>query len=221
MFPVKRSTDCPQSLKDPKGYDGEDVKRRLLEDFFSKCWLTEEVLTLGSISIDHFRPQQEFKALRFEWENLFPASMEANSRRPRKWPDGGLIDPTKCSKISDRIAQDLSADGEYIHFYPLSNGDTEAVNTARMLNHIFNDSGRAKWKAIELRQAVKDAYTQVLVILVRLLQFPEGTAEHEKALEHFRRRTALDAPYSTFIRNAISGLSPSCAKYFQTDDQGI
>jgi hypothetical protein len=153
MIDVERSLPAPESLAAKRNWDGEDVKQRLLADFLGKCYLTEELLLRGNFEIDHFCPQaqDQFPELKFEWANLFPASPQANLRRRRKWPEGGLLDPSAGEDVEGRLLQWLDEDRNP-RFIPRDSNDSAAANSADELDHLHNHSNP---KAADLRDAIR------------------------------------------------------------------
>ena len=53
MIKIRKNQRVPQSLTTTKKYDGEDVKRQLLSDQDSKCYLCERLLGTD-FEIEHF-----------------------------------------------------------------------------------------------------------------------------------------------------------------------
>ena len=166
MIDVKRSVEPPASLKKQTSWSGDDVKKQLWTDFLGKCYLTELPVTEAAISVDHFRPKGNscFKYLTFDWENLFPTDRNANERRPKNWPVGGLLDPSANDHVEERLQQYLD-DENIPHFAASDLDDTQAVNTAAQLEHLHND---AHPKAADLRTAIKEYLTKVLAKLLEL-----------------------------------------------------
>ena len=70
MIREKKSEEVPLSLSATARYDGEDVKRQLLEDQHEKCYICERKLGTD-FQIDHFKSQENYSNLRQDWRNLF------------------------------------------------------------------------------------------------------------------------------------------------------
>ncbi|MBE9068204.1 hypothetical protein IQ260_16255 [Leptolyngbya cf. ectocarpi LEGE 11479] len=158
MINAKRSPEPPKSLLQSKRWNDRDVLEQLHADFLGKCYLTEEVLSLGQISVDHFRPKGElsFKDLIYEWGNLYPTSRNANERRPKKWPEGGLLDPASPEDdVENRLQQWLDDDFQP-KFAATDTDDSKAMNTASQLDHIHNDMRSIK--AADLRSTIQTYY---------------------------------------------------------------
>ena len=201
MIDVERSQPPPPSLVTHTKYDGEDVKTRLLEDFLGKCYLTETVLGRGGFEIDHRRPQAEYRELRFQWENLFPAHPDANRRRSRKWPEHGLLDPAGNDRVEQRIQQWLDGDFEP-RFAASAADDLPAVNTAQELDKLHNDRNP---KAADLRDAVR---TQLCRVQQRLLDYQKAQAspatlpaELLRIEQELRQMFSRRAPYTMLLRS--------------------
>ena len=87
MISVENYFDnIPKSLdykySDPKKYDKDDVKKRLREIFNEKCCYCEsEVEHITTLHIEHYRPQEKYKWLKFEWSNLLLACPKYNQKK--------------------------------------------------------------------------------------------------------------------------------------------
>ena len=72
MMDVERRKDAPDSLAAKNDWRGDDVLNALFEDFFGKCYLTEECFpSPAAMEVDHFRPKKEFEEFKYEW-TCFP-----------------------------------------------------------------------------------------------------------------------------------------------------
>lgn len=89
----------PASGKRPaftfKAYKADDVRTRLLKDFFDKCAYCESrYATTAPVEIEHFRPKGRIKGethsgywwLAMSWDNLLPACIDCNRHRKQATP---------------------------------------------------------------------------------------------------------------------------------------
>lgn len=217
MINAKRSPESPQSLLQGKRWNDRDVIEQLHADFLGKCYLTEEVLSLGQISVDHFRPKGEpsFTHLTYEWENLYPTSRNANERRPKKWPEGGLLDPALPEDdIENRLQQWLDDDFQP-KFAAIDSDDLKALNTANQLDHIHNDVQSIK--AADLRSTIQIYYVRVQEKLHQLRNAldtkPQNPSDIARLETEVRSMLSRRAPFTALIRSRVAEIW-SCSKYF-------
>ena len=173
MINIKRSKKVPETLKDeriktylkeladyedkeekkdvdkpkpPISYCSSDLLEAFDNDFFSKCYLTEEkFVNSWGLDVEHFKPQNEQPELIYEWTNLYPASHWANMKKPSQTPKGGYLDP--CSpddNVEEEIIYYISADGSKLTIEAKDENNTKAKNTAKLLDLLHN--GRKKDK---------------------------------------------------------------------------
>lgn len=89
----------PASGKHPaftfKAYKADDVRTRLLKDFFDKCAYCESrYATTAPVEIEHYRPKGRIKGethsgywwLAMSWDNLLPACIDCNRHRKQATP---------------------------------------------------------------------------------------------------------------------------------------
>ena len=80
MIREKKSENVPASLLKTQLYNGEDVKRQLMEDQHEKCYICERKLTTD-FEIEHFKSQNKYPDLAREWSNLFLACGYCNRKK--------------------------------------------------------------------------------------------------------------------------------------------
>lgn len=93
MLDAKRSVPAPASLAREVTYTDEDVLEALYRDFRGKCYLCEREVVRGGFQVDHRRPKAEWPEGTYTWSNLYPACGYCNGRRPKSYPEGGLLSP--------------------------------------------------------------------------------------------------------------------------------
>ena len=217
MINVERSLNSPKSLLQSRRWNDRDVLEQLHADFLGKCYLTEEVLSLGQISVDHFRPKGEpsFVHLTYEWSNLHPTSRTANERRPKKWPEGGLLDPAAPEDDVESRLQQWLDDNFQPKFTATNSDDLKAVNTASQLDHIHNDVRSIK--AADLRSTIQIYYVKVQEKLHQLRNAldakPQNPADISRLENEVRSMLSRQAPFTALIRSRVARIWP-CSKYF-------
>lgn len=198
MINIERTKDVPVSLQDPaiqgylKGigdfmdgngnekptmpvsYRNSDVLKAFDSCFYSKCWMTEQKFgSSWEMDIDHFLPKNENPMLVFEWTNMLPAAHKANMIRPRKTPNGGLLDPCNPDEdVEKAILYSLTFKGNEPRFGALNSSDAKAYNTASLLNTVHNgkpNDADSFENTKHLRLLIKERYDDVLETLVQWL----------------------------------------------------
>ncbi len=206
MINAKRRTEAPVSLASGV-YAGDDVLQALHQDFLGKCYLCEMQVSLRDIAVDHRCPKADprFVELACAWTNLFPTCRICNERRPRKYPDGGLLDPG-ADDVEIRLRQtmcSLSADGDEAPcFASVAADDRAAVSTARELDHIHN--ARGSMKAADLRRAITDRMDEVLTLLMERERNGSVSGPVLRACEDgLRQAFSRRAPFTALIRGRL------------------
>ena len=209
MIDVERSQPAPASLAEEKSWEGADVLEALHRDFGGKCYLCEiELRLLRFMQVDHRHPRGEGGA-KFAWENLFPICEQCNKRRPKKWPEGGLLSPG--DGIDERIVHGLEV-GPGGHevvalFKARDPTDMRACATADELLRLHSveraTTTGAKLRARELLRLISDWY---------VLQ----VAPVERRALHARRNRRTDLDAESRLQNLLgtsgqfAGIMRSC-----------
>lgn len=226
MIDVDRPATAPESLAERRRYNADDVLAALHLTFLGKCYLCETPVEIGTFEVDHRRPKAQFERHTYAWENLFPAcnTYRCNNRRPRKYPDGGLLDPGQG--VETRVEQRIegapsislrSGGSTELVFCPRDPLDLPARNTAIELDRIHNaPAGAAINSAKALRMkvlshvlAVRDAVSAYLQRAADPTVSPVELDKHER---YIRRLVSRRAPYSALVRSCVS--HPDIRKLF-------
>jgi hypothetical protein len=215
MIDVERSQPAPTSLAEEKGWRGEDVLKRLFDDFLGKCYLCENTVDgSGSFEVDHRRQRGDGGA-DFDWANLFLICEHCNGRRAKSWPDGGLLDPAGGHRVEARVLQTIEYDGDdklVPVFCAAAANDLEAVNTAAELERIHNDRDRGRLKAADLRDSIRKRVEkvnrEVLEYFRTRLETPLDQQRIHQHEWHIRRLVARTAPFTMLVRSAIRRYVP-------------
>ncbi len=213
MMDINRSDAAPESLAEGHSWSGDDVKQQLFEDFSGKCYLTETVFpSPASIEVDHFQPRNQFHEKKYDWSNLFPATHDANSRRPKKWPDGGLLDPSTNETVEDRLQQWVVLDAADCkpYFTASAADDIAAVNTAKQLDHLHNHKNL---KAKDLRDSIVRYLASVLTKCVEL-NACGNHGECARLETELRQMLSRNAPYTMLVRSFVSKIDNELTALF-------
>jgi hypothetical protein len=193
----------------PGSYRGSDVLQAFDTHFFSKCYLTEQ--WHGSsyeMDVDHFVPVNQNSALKFDWNNLFPAAHKANMMRPRQWPAGGLLDPCH-DEVETRLEATIEAGGQRPNFKAADQQDQAACNTAELLNLLHNGrlgDEESKRNTKHLRVTIAAQYERVM----RAIQYflAAQASGNSQKLVNARRELKLllsrQAPFTQLMRSMYS-----------------
>jgi len=154
----------------PGEYRSSDVLRAFDTHFFSKCYLTEQYFgSAWEMDVDHFVPVNQDPALKYDWDNLFPAAHKANMMRPRQWPAGGLLDPCR-DQVERRLLATIGGGGSEPRFEPADATDAAARSTAGLLNLLHNGKTNdelSRRNTKHLRVTIRDCYDRVLHAILR------------------------------------------------------
>jgi hypothetical protein len=200
-----------------------DVIRQLHFDFLGKCYLCESEMTEGSLQVDHRRPKADFPHLEHTWENLFPACAHCNLRRPRRYPDGDLLDPGGRCGLEDRLDQRARIEGWELtcSFAAKSMDDQPAHNTAKELqglhDHSTGSTHQSRLKARDLLDAIQDRYQmQVLPLATRVGRcLVRGETPKDADLVELRLLLSRKSPYTMLLRSLVAELpGPSWGDFF-------
>lgn len=189
----------------PGSYRTSDVLAAFDTHFFSKCYLTEQ--WHGSsyeMDVDHFVPVNQNPALKFDWDNLFPAAHKANMMRPRQWPAGGLLDPCR-DNIATRLLATIGPNGCQPRFEAADRTDQAATNTVILLNLLHNgraDDKDSQLNTRHLRVTIREQYDRVLHAILNF-QRTEKSGNHQQLANARRSLGALlsrQAPFTQLMR---------------------
>lgn len=201
---VPDPTTVPKPTK-PGSYRTSDVLAAFDTHFFSKCYLTEQ--WHGSsyeMDVDHFVPVNQNPALKFDWNNLFPATHKANMMRPRQWPVGGLLDPCR-DQIATRLLATIGPNGRDPRFEAAEATDTAAVNTASLLNLLHNGQPGDEASLLNtkhLRVTIREQYDRVLHAILAFQRAEKVGSSQQLAIARRALRGLLSrqAPFTQLLR---------------------
>jgi hypothetical protein len=213
MIDVLRATVVPAGLV-KRNLRSSDVLQALWESFLGKCYLCESLVRVGSFEVDHRVPVNHDATREFDWTNLFPICDGCNKRRPKKHPEGGLLDPACGQSVEAKLEQrivDRPGDERGPYFAARDTVDRAAVNTAAELDHIHNDHAI---KAADLRSAIMTHQGRVFRECLRYLNEPLMEQERQEVRERLRRLLSRRAPYTALTRAELAALGPAIVELF-------
>lgn len=199
MIDVERSSIAPPSLARGTSWSGEDVIEALHRDFLGKCYLCESTVAIGRIEVDHRFPRHlDIERLHhFEWANLFPTCSFCNRRRPKDYPECGLLNPGS-DRVETQIEQGadpMSTIDEVVCWFRARDpADACAQATALELQHLHTIESTTTFRA--------RAATRELLVAVRLryAQHVFPLASRARVSPVSRTRSAISACRAARLR---------------------
>lgn len=137
MIKIRKNQRAPQSLTTTKKYDGEDVKRQLLSDQDSKCYLCERLLGTD-FEIEHFAGREG--NLINDWNNLLLSCGYCNRKKSNNY--NNLLNPLH-NNIEEKIQQRLNISTKKVDFYSAESSE-EIESLKSLLGSIFNGVGKMR-----------------------------------------------------------------------------
>ncbi len=137
MIKIRKNQRAPQSLTTTKKYDGEDVKRQLLSDQDSKCYLCERLLGTD-FEIEHFAGREG--DLINDWNNLLLSCGYCNRKKSNNY--NNLLNPLH-NNIEEKIQQRLNISTKKVDFDSAESSE-EIESLKSLLRSIFNGVGKMR-----------------------------------------------------------------------------
>jgi hypothetical protein len=201
----------------PSAYRNSDLLDVFETHFFAKCYLTEEAFNSARVmDVDHFAPANQYPTKVFDWDNLFPASHQANMMRPRTLPPGGLLNPCQDDVEAD-LLYFLDPFGEDPGFKARDPADVRAVNTADLLYRLHNGTGNAESaeRTKHLRVAIRKRFVQVIIAHRDYLQARvDGTPQELAQAEHILRELLSRRKSFTMLMRSIPAIYKTVSSLF-------
>ena len=213
------SPDCLdiEKAKANGDYKCGDVLTRIKDDFKNKCYICE-YKEPETINVEHFRPHQGDKDLKFNWDNLFWSCSHCNNTKSKKY-DNIL----NCTDINDDVENKLKY---IIDPYPFAKAQiealdksTETITTKELLLEVYN--GTTKLKTTESANLRKKLLKEIRDFQGLLCDYFEDTNSPED-LKYFlikiRGHINRGSSFTAFKRWIILGndiLKFKFKKYFE------
>jgi uncharacterized protein (TIGR02646 family) len=195
-----------------------EIKDRLLEMSYGKCWYSEALDDVSDWHVDHFRPKSEYHWLAFDWHNFrisgsipnrrksshFPLS---NGSHRASWADRDyrneqcqLLDPTDPNDPTlitfdeTGLPRPVEPDSPIISERVQTTTEFLSLDSARLV-----EARRRRWR--ECRRRIED--------LVRVLPMPREQVDAERRQRiqlvstEIRNMTLPSEPYSATVRACL------------------
>ena len=185
MIRVRKSAIVPQSLTTTSAYDGEDVKKQLLEDQYDKCYLCERSCCTD-FQVEHHKSKSEghFPELRQDWNNLFMGCSYCNGKKSDIFDD--TLYPATIN-IEDEIEQRIDFLNKKAVFSSNTN-DNQHKQTIGLLSRIHN--GTNTLRRIKEERFIEYVISVVNSFLALIMNYQEHPSiETENAV---RRELCID-----------------------------
>lgn len=133
MIREYKYSSAPASLAAQSKYDGQDVLDQLFADHHDKCYLCE-MKVKQFYEVEHFKSQEHFPKLKFDWANLLLSDSYCNGKKKDNFDD--ILNPYNVN-IEDVIEQRIDSINRTALFVSRDTSFS-AQKTIRLLQRIFN-----------------------------------------------------------------------------------
>lgn len=177
MIRIKKTVCCPKSLLSKKKYDGEDVKKQILDDQNNKCYMCERILTTD-FEIEHLRSKNNYPDLICDWNNLLISCKYCNDKKSDLFDE---IPNPITNNIEEEIEQQLDFTNRKALFTSNKNSP-EICKCIALLKRIYNGSGRLrKIKEERFFNEISDTLSHFCELVKDYIESP--TIENKKKIE--------------------------------------
>lgn len=175
MIREKKSEKVPTSLVSTSKYDGEDVKKQLMEDQHEKCYICERKL-VTDFEIEHFKSENHYPELVQDWTNLFLACRYCNGKKSDSFDDNVYpLTSNVEEEISQRIDFKLNK-----AIFATSIPDKQHDDTIRMLNLFYNGKGPMKPRNLKEERFFNYAKQKVISFMRIVNDYIANPTENNK-----------------------------------------
>lgn len=190
---------------DAGAYRNSDVLEAFDRDFYSKCYLTEQKYANSwAMDIEHFKSKAfgQFPELKYDWDNLYPCSHDANLLKPKKDPADGYLDPCNPNEdVEKEIIYTLGLGG-VAFFDPLDNSNIKAKNTAYLLDKVHNGLDfDSKQKTAELRHLITKKAEDVKEAIMDWLHVKGNSEEEIRASRKIKNLLSRKSDFTMLLRS--------------------
>ncbi|MDQ6961763.1 MAG: HNH endonuclease [Mariprofundaceae bacterium] len=197
MVPIKRSYPAPTCLaneatKKSGDYKCGDVLDRLQQDFFTKCYICEEKY-ITAAEVEHLRPHQGDRALKYDWENLFWSCRHCNNTKSNRYQP--MLDCTQAA-VDRCIRYDVVPYPSITIAISAEEKGVEIDNTVQLLLDVY--VGKTHLKKLEsqnLRQKLSIEWGLFLSCLKNAVE--DESVSHQEALNLHLHNSS---PFAAFKR---------------------
>lgn len=201
MFNVTRPEQSPESLKEKRKYDDQDVYNALEQIFFGKCYLCE-TKEPQDINVEHFDAHMGDLDKKFDWNNLYFVCSRCNNIKGANY--NNLIDCCDPKQDVFRAIKHMPPLTPYARKVTLvaTNNEDKTIQTQHLLDKIFNSEHTINKKVSGsfLRHKVYEQYNLLLAKINIYYSQNETQRSKNDALEIIQTLIDKSSPYSAFIR---------------------
>lgn len=153
MINIDRNQAAPECLAVEKlkpssqNYRCGDVINRLEAIFFNKCYLCEQKTPTG-INVEHFIPHRKNRDLMFDWDSLYFVCPHCNNIKGDKHDN--ILNCTEIQPIITEVIKfSINPFPNEIAYIQALNGSEIVINTANLLDKIYNSPNSTPLKKLE------------------------------------------------------------------------
>lgn len=177
MIRVFKSPSAPATLTTAKAYDGEDVKKQLLQDHYDKCYICERARDTD-FEIEHHQSKKHYPELLQEWKNLFLSCCYCNKKKLQHYDN--ILNPLAVN-IEEEIEQTIDYTNKKAVFIVSGNNTASHDETIKLLERVFNGTNKLrKIKEERFFEYFVSVMNRFQVLAGRYLEAP--TSQNEKAV---------------------------------------
>lgn len=190
---------------DAGAYRRADVLDAFDRDFYSKCYLTEAKFENSwAMDVEHFKSKSfnQHPHLKYEWQNLYPCSHDANISKPTVESVGGYLDPCNPSDdVENEIVYTLMSNGESC-FDVKDSQNIKAKNTVVLLNKIHNgDNSDSKMKTATLRYHINRKSDEVKELIMEWLNVKDNVVEEIRVSRKIKIILSRKSDFTMLLRS--------------------
>lgn len=190
MIRVSKSSSIPATLTTTQTYNGEDVKKQLLQDHHDKCYICERVRGTD-FEIEHHQSEKYHPELIQEWNNLFLSCRYCNGKKLQHFDN--TLNPLTVD-IEKEIEQTIDFANKKAVFAIPGHSATTHDETIKLLDRVFNGTHK-------LRKIKEERFFEYFISVMNRFQALVGlylktsTPQNEKAV---RDELGIDKEYLGF-----------------------
>ena len=170
------------------------------------------------MDVEHFKSKSfnQYPLLKYEWQNLYPCTHDANISKPTTEPVGGYLDPCKATDdVEKEIVYDLMFDGK-TSFGALNQQNIKAVNTANLLDVVHNGHDyNSTQKTATLRYFISKKSFELIKLIVEWQNFKLRGQTNEEVRIGLRLKEILSRKNEfTMLLRSLSSVKTLPEEFF-------
>lgn len=176
MIRIFKSSSLPASLLTTQAYDGEDIKRQLLQDQHDKCYICERIRDTD-FEIEHHQSDKHYPERKQDWFNLFMSCRYCNNKKLHFFDN--TLNPLTVN-IEEEVGQGIDYVNKKAIFTSLQPSPSH-IETIQLLERIFNGTHK-------LRKIKEEKFFEYFISVMNRFQdlvnkfLEESTPSNEKAI---------------------------------------